>query len=149
MGTFIRRATCDARTGAAARGRQEAIADRLVVTRTRRAFGVVLIGADRERAVRQTLDRAVVEIPRAHVEVAAAGDGALVDLELMVLAGDDDAAAAHVPHRMVRAVMPEWQPRRRRSDGAPDQLMTETDAEDRHRTRGTALRHRVEEQRDV
>src|SRR6185295_3451832 len=50
---------------------------------------------------------------------------------------------------MVRAVMTEGQARHRSGDGATDQLMTETEAEDRYGPRGPALRHRVEEQLHV
>src|SRR6266516_3875545 len=118
----------------------------LVVTRSGRTFRVVLVRLDRQGAMRETFHRAIVQVARADVEVAAARDRALVEAELVVLAGDDDAPTPDVLDRMVRAVVPEWEARCGRSDGAPDQLVTETDAEDRHGTRRSALRHRVEEQ---
>src|SRR6185436_17747829 len=126
--TFMRSRARDRRTNVG----EESVEHRLVVTRTGSTFGVVLVGADRQRAMREALDRAIVEVARAHVEVAAAGDRGFVDLELVVL-----------------AVMSEGQARRRGSDGAPDQLMTKTDAQDRHGPRGAALRYRVEEQLHV
>src|SRR2546426_9060234 len=124
----------------------ELIEHRLVVTRSRRPFGVVLVRPDRQGAMREAFHRTVVQVARADVEVAAARDRALVEAELVVLAGDDDAPTPHVLDRMVRPVVPEWEARRGRSDGAPDQLVTETDAEYRHGTRRAAMRHRVEEQ---
>src|ERR1700704_4539236 len=113
--TFI-----DRTTGSWARRRladvgEETIEHVLVVAWTGRALGVVLIGADRQRAVRETFYGAVIEIPRADVEVIARRDRLFVDLELVVLTRDDDAAGAHVLHRMIRAVMSERQARRRGS----------------------------------
>src|SRR5258708_5904687 len=82
-----------------------------VVARARRSFRVILVGADRQRLVREALDRSVVEVPRRDYEARARGDRRFVDLELVVLAGDDDAAGTHVLHRMVAPVVTEGQAR--------------------------------------
>src|SRR6185503_7843615 len=108
---------------------------RLVIARTRRALGVVLVAADRKRRMRETLDRSVVEVARRYDEVAVGGDRRFVDLELVVLARDHDLAADEVAHRMVRPVMAERQARGRRADRASDQLMPEADPQDGQRPR--------------
>src|SRR5438046_9578373 len=82
----------------------ELIEYRLVVARSGRAFGVVLVRLDRQGAVREAIHRTVVQVARADVEVAAARDRALVEAELVVLAGDDDAPTPHVLDLMVRPV---------------------------------------------
>ena len=51
--------------------RHEPVEDRQRVERPRRAFRVVLDGLDRQFAVAQALDRAVVEVDLADVEAAA------------------------------------------------------------------------------
>ncbi len=78
----------------------------------------------------EALDGAVVEVPLRHVEVALRYR-IRVDLELVVLARDMDAAGVEVFDRMVRAVMPVGEPRGRRPRRAPKDLVTEADAEER------------------
>src|SRR3989442_7625755 len=125
-----------------AREREEVVEDVLVVFGPGSGFGVELDRPDRQRSVRETLDGSIVEVPMAHEQAARRVDRLLVDLKLVVLRRDGDLTAPQIANGMVRAVMAEWQSRRRRSDRAGDQLMAEADAQDRE----PARRGGVEEQ---
>src|SRR3989442_7495180 len=84
---------------------QESIEHRLVVSRSGRAFRVVLVRLDRQGAMCEAFDRTIVQVARADVEVAAARDRALVESELLVLAGDEQAATPHGLDRMVPVLL--------------------------------------------
>src|SRR6267142_490564 len=127
----------------------ERVEDGLLVAQALRALGVVLIGADRQRLVREPLHRAVVQVARTDLESALLRDRRFVHLKFMVLAGDGHPARSEVHDGVIGAVMPEGQPRRRRADRATDELMAETDAEHRELPRRAALERRVEQQLDV
>src|SRR5687767_8489771 len=88
---------------------EEVVEGGFVVARARCAFGVVLVRADRQRAVAKPLDGAVVQVAGAHDEAARLRDRRLVHLELVVLARDGDASGARVLHGVVASVMPERQ----------------------------------------
>ena len=79
----------------------------------------------------QSLDAAVVEVALADEPSRALGEGGRVDLELVVLRGDEDGPTDEVADRMVASVVAELQPRGGRPDGAAEDLMAEADAEQR------------------
>src|SRR5207253_9231785 len=66
----------------------EAVVKVLVVLRAGAALGVVLHAESRQRAVTETLDRAVVQVALRDVEVAGR-DRRRVDLELVVLRSEE------------------------------------------------------------
>src|SRR5919201_7060671 len=73
---------------------EELVEGMLVVFGAGRCLGVELKGLDRQRPVRETLDRPVVQIAMRNVEAARGVDRPLVDLELVILRGDRDASGA-------------------------------------------------------
>src|SRR5438067_7782559 len=84
---------------------EEAVEQMLVVLRAGVRLRVVLDREDRQLAVRQALDRAVVQVDLADEEAGGRVDRRAVDLELVVLRGDVDAPAQKILDRVVGAVM--------------------------------------------
>ena len=116
----------------ARRGRHdEPVEDGERVERAGRALGVVLDRLDRQLAVAQPLDGAVVEVDLADPEADAAGQRLADDLDLVVLGRHLDQPQLEVLDRVVGAVVPEPQPRRVRARGAADDLVAEADPEQR------------------
>jgi hypothetical protein len=109
--------------------RQELVEHRPAVLRSRRALGVVLHREGGQAAVAQPLDAAVVEVALADVPARARGDAGRVDLELVVLRGDEDGAGDVVANRVVAAVVAELEPRGARPDGLAEDLVAQADAQ--------------------
>ncbi len=107
----------------------EAVEEVLVVLRAGRPLGVVLHAEDRQAAMGETLDGAVVEVQLGDEEVARRDAGGL-DLELVVLARDVGEAGLQVLDGVVGAMMSEGQPRGLAADRLAEQLVAEADAEE-------------------
>src|SRR5712691_4388272 len=76
---------------------------------------------------RETLDGSVVERDVRHLPRLRG-----VDAEAVILSGHEHAAALALEHRVVRAAVAERQLRRREPRRTPEQLVAETDPEQRH-----------------
>ncbi len=119
------------RPGRSCRHRQELVEHRAAVLGSGSALGVILHRERGERGVAQPLDAAVVEVALADEPARALGKGVAVDLELVVLGGDEDPAADAVVDGVVAPVVSEGEPRRGGTDRAPEDLVAEADAEHR------------------
>ena len=109
----------------------EPVEHRQRVERAGGALGVVLDGLDRQLAVTQALDRAVVEVDLADVEAAGRRERVGDDLDLVVLGRHLDPAGVDVADRVVRPVMAEPEPARLGAGRPPDDLVAEADPEER------------------
>src|SRR6185295_2432374 len=93
--------------------------------------GVILHAEHRMVAMAETLQRLVVQIRVSDldfVEVQRFG----IDCEAVVVRRDLDASGNLVEHRMIRAAMAELQLERLSTERESGDLLTQTDAEDRH-----------------
>ncbi len=80
----------------------------------------------------ESFDRAIVQVALRHVEVAG-GYRRRVDLELVILARDVDAARVEVLDRVVRAVVAVGKARGGGSGSASEDLVAKADSEQRNR----------------
>src|SRR6478735_26043 len=96
-----------ARSPSSARGRHEPVEDRERIEWSGRALRVVLHGLDRQLAVAQPLDRAVVEVDLADPEPGPLRQRRADDLDLVVLGRHLDEPHLEVLDRVVGAVMAE------------------------------------------
>ena len=103
----------------------------LVVLGSGAAFGVVLNAERGQVAVAEAFHRQVVQVALGDVEIARGYRGG-VDLELMVLAGDVDPPGVQVFDRVIGTMVSIGQPRGRGAGGPAEDLMAETDAEQRN-----------------
>src|SRR5690606_25098879 len=103
------------------------------IVRSRRSLRVVLNREDRLRTVLQPLDRAIVEVDVGRPQVGSAADLLLVSLdgETVILRGDLHHTVVEAPNRVVPAAVAVEELVRARAERAGDELMPETDAEDR------------------
>src|SRR5262249_12981823 len=99
------------------------------VVRAGRCFRVVLDAEDGVLLVAHALEGAVVEVDVRRLDVGGEGGGG--GGENVVLGRDLDAAGGAVEDGLVGAAMAELEFERLRSEGQAEQLMAETDAEDR------------------
>ena len=113
------------------RGRHEPVEHGERVERPGRALRVVLDGLDRQLAVAQALDRAVVEVDLADPEPGRGRQRVADDLDLVVLGGDLDEPELEVLDRVVGAVVAEPEAARVGAGGPPDDLVAEADPEQR------------------
>ena len=109
---------------------QKTVVQVLVVLGAGTAFGVVLDAEGGQCAVAKAFDRGIVQVALRDVEVAARDRGR-DDLELVVLARDMDTPGVEVLHGMVGAVVTVRKTRGGRPGGAAEDLVTETDPEQR------------------
>ena len=93
-------------------------------------LGVALEAEGRMRAVADALQRAVEQRPVRGLDIRR--QGLLVHREAVVLAADQHLAGRGHLHRMVRTVVAELHLHRARPAGKAQQLVAETDAEQRH-----------------
>ena len=114
------------------RHREELVEHGPAVLRTGRSLRVVLEAEGGKLGVAQTLDAAVVEVALADEPAGGVGQGRAVDLELMVLRGDEDRAGHPVLDRMVATVVAELEPRGRCPHRPAQDLVTEADAQQRN-----------------
>ncbi len=108
---------------------EESVEEVLVIQRSWGRLGMKLDGQDRQIAVCEPLDGAVIEIDQTHFPPGVGGHACRIDLEPVILGRDRDAPGSHVPHRVVPASMPELQFSRLGADRPRQELMTQTDAE--------------------
>src|SRR6476661_5309063 len=107
----------------------EAIEQVTHVVRSRARFRVAL---EAERGLVGERDALQAAVEQRHVRDANVGwQRRRIDLEAVVLAGDEHLAGLLVEDRMVGAVMAELHFQRPRAAGEPEELMSETDAEGR------------------
>ena len=97
--------------------------------RSRGRFGMVLDREDGKTAMAHALQRAIVEIDMSRLQVA--GQVVQLDREAMVLRGDLDLLGALIEHGLIGAAVAEFQLVRLASQGLPEDLMAQADAEDR------------------
>ncbi len=112
------------------------------VVRAGRGLGVILHAEQRQRAVAQALQRVVVQVDVRQVDFALL-QRVGIDGEVVIVRGDLDLAGLHLLHRMIAAVMSELQLVSLAAQRQPDQLMPQTDSEDRnlaHQIANTFLR---------
>ena len=106
--------------GAAAHRVDEALEEDVGVVRAGRRLGVKLRGEDRQLAMAESLERAVVEVPVRGLDLR--GQRAGIDRETVVLRRDRHGARLEVADRVVGAAVPELQleglARRGRARGA-------------------------------
>ena len=95
-----------------------------------RRLRVILDAEQRERAVAHAFVRVVVQIYVRDFDVARR-QRIRVDAEAVILRCDLDFLRAQILHRMVRAVMAEFQLERVAAERQAAELMAEADAEDR------------------
>src|SRR5262249_7436262 len=100
------------------------------VMRTGRCFGVILHAEKRQRAVAQAFERVVVQIDVGQLDIALL-ERIGIDSEVVVVRGDLNLAALKAFHRMIAAVVPELQLVCPATECETDELMSQTNAEDR------------------
>src|SRR5947207_10041716 len=99
------------------------------VVRPGRGLGVILHTEDRQLFVAHSFDGAVVEIDVGYFDFGR--KRLRIDGESVVLRSDGDPAAAQIFDRLVRAAMAEFQFECRSTECEAEDLMAETNAEDR------------------
>ena len=92
---------------------------------------MILHRLDRQLAVPQSLNGAVVQVDLAHLETRVRRERAANHLNLVILRRYVDTAARQVAHRMIRTVMSKREALRLGTRGARHDLMPEADAEQR------------------
>src|SRR6266542_3421408 len=110
-------------------GGHEPVEDRQGIERARRALRVVLDRLDREIAVAESLNGAVVEIDLADPEATGGGQRLGDDSHLVILGGDLDEPQVDVADGVIGAVMPEAETPRVGPGRSGHDLVPETDAE--------------------
>src|SRR5690349_11853847 len=108
---------------------REPIEEIAEVVRARARLGMALEAERGFVGERKALKRAVEE--RDVRDPSVGRQRRRIDREAVVLAGDQHLAGVLVEHGMVRTVMAELHLERPASDGEPEQLMAQTDAEGR------------------
>ena len=99
--------------------------------RPRRGLGVVLHAEERERAVAQAFQRLVIQVHVRQLDLVGV-DRVWIDGKVVVVRGDLHLAGEVVAHRVVAAVMAEFELVCLAAQGNAGELMAEADSEDRH-----------------
>src|SRR5688572_9613120 len=109
---------------------EEGVEDRRRIMRAGARLGMELHRAHVERLVPEALERAVEEAPVRDLDLAGRGAGG-GHREAVVLARDEHPSGGDVEHRVVRAPMAEMELLDPEAEREPEELVPETDAEDR------------------
>ena len=102
---------------------------------------MVLHAEDRQALVPQALERLIVEVDVAQLDVGWKTGG--IDREAMILGGDLDLAGGLVTDRMVGAAVAELELEGLAAEGLAEDLVPEADAEDRDARDSAAVRIKV------
>jgi len=97
--------------------------------RAGRSFGMVLHAEDRQFLVAHSLHRAVIQIDVRYFHIQR--ERLRVDGESVILRSDGHFAAAQILYRLVGAAMAEFQFECRAAEREAENLMAETNPEDR------------------
>src|SRR5271157_4334357 len=108
----------------------EVVEEIVRVLRAGAGLGMILHAEERHRSMAQALERVVIQVDVGQVYVARLKRIG-IDGEVVIVAGDLHFARIHLLHRMIAAVMSELELISLASKSDPDQLVPETDSEDR------------------
>src|SRR5438270_792249 len=100
------------------------------VVRPRRSFRVVLHAEQRQRSMPQPLQRVVIQIDVGLNDLRFL-QRIWIDGEVVIMCRNLDLARLHLLHRMIAAMVPEFELVSPAAQRQPDQLMTKTNSKDR------------------
>src|SRR5688572_299656 len=125
---------CQRRAGSGLQLREKLIEEGDGVVRAGGGLGMILDREYGELLVAQPLDGAVVQVHVRNLELRCTRDSLLIasDREAVVLRGDEHRSRLYFLHRVISAAMAVWKLDGGSPECEPQQLMPETDTEERH-----------------